>query len=404
MEAQSQRAQNQPDECRNTLQKILQIDPANEPALAILSQLDADASSTKSREEQDIEIKKWLAEAAAYIGAGKLVEARAELAKVAQLRPDAPELPPLRRQIAVAARAAEATKKQQKELEQAAAAQKAHRSAELGRKAEELFKQGKYGEAQVAVDQWLAEDPANGPAQALKNQAAEAAGATRAYETAVGGNNYDDALGAVTRLEKINPADPAIAELRKRVETRKASARATFSVYRLGDPGAVLLDDQPLGANGEVENRAIPVGRHKITVRTPRGHQSTLTRDFFEGENIALVYDADLRLMNPGDRDLLRQRAARETASRYTVEHTHGFLKGKCTGELRISGVSVEYQGSEKEHSFSIPFRSLKLSVKDDDKLEFTDVHNAKYSFKVASAKVQKEIKDRWDRLEKMGK
>ncbi len=402
LEAQGQRAQNLPEESRKTLQRILQIDPANEPALAILSQLDAEASSNKSGAEQEIEIKKWLVEAAAYIGAGKLVEARAELAKVAQLRPDAPELGPLRRQIA--AKAAEAAKKQQKDLDQAAAAQKASRSAELGRKAADLFKQGKYGEAQTAAEQWLAEDPASGPAQSLKNQAAEAGTAQRAYDTAMAANNYDEALGAVTHLEKLNPGDSAAAELRKRAETRKASARASFSIYRLGDPGTLLLDDQSLGTNGEVENKSIPVGRHKITVKTARGHQSTLTRDFFDGENISLVYDADLRLMNPGDRDLLRQRAARETVSRYTVEHTHGFLKGKCTGELRISGVSVEYQASEKEHSFSIPFRSLKLSLKDDDKLEFSDLHNAKYSFKVASAKVQKEIKERWDRLEKMGR
>jgi putative membrane protein len=82
LEAQGQRSQNQFEESRKTLQKILELDPGNEPALAILSQLDAQESASKSSAEQDIEVKKWLANASAFIGAGKLAEAKASSAEV----------------------------------------------------------------------------------------------------------------------------------------------------------------------------------------------------------------------------------------------------------------------------------------------------------------------------------
>jgi hypothetical protein len=45
----------------------------------------------------------------------------------------------------------------------------------------------------------------------------------------------------------------------------------------------------------------------------------------------------------------------------------------------------------------------MKLSVK-DERLEFTDVHNVKYNFKLDSAKIAKEFKDHWDNFQKMSR
>jgi hypothetical protein len=225
----------------------------------------------------------------------------------------------------------------------------------------------------------------------------------RAYEAASAANRYDDALAALARLAKANPSDPAAGELNKRMEARKASAKAVISIFRLGEAASLFLDDQLVGT-GDMENRSIRVGRHKIAIKTRRG-ETSLTRDFVDGENKSFVYDSapaqpELREMVPGDREVMNRRAFREEVVRYRVEHTHGLLRGSCTGDLRISGTVVEYQGSDPKHVYSIPFRSLKLTVR-DDRLEFVDVHNEKYSFKASDAKTARTIKERWDRLAK---
>ncbi len=62
LEAQNLRSQNQLDEANKAVQKILDIDPSNKPALAVRSEIEAEISAGKSKEEQDAQIRKWLAE------------------------------------------------------------------------------------------------------------------------------------------------------------------------------------------------------------------------------------------------------------------------------------------------------------------------------------------------------
>jgi hypothetical protein len=319
--------------------------------------------------------------------------------KIAQLRPTAPELGPLRRQLA--AKSAELARLQKEQQE---ASERAARIAGFSKKAQDLFRQGKYQEAQPVVDQWLSEDAQSNEALSLRGLASEASIALKAYDAAMTSGAYDDALGAVGRLERANSLDPRIAEMRKRAETRKASAVAYVSVFRLAEAGTLTLDGQPIGENGEVENRKIPAGLHKVEVELGPGKAHSIQRSFADGANIPFVYDANgLRLMVNADRELIARRKAQEQVFRYKVEHSHGIFRGKCDGELRVSGLLVEYQGSDTSHSFSIPFRSMRLSAK-DERLEFTDVHNVKYNFKLENARTGKEFKDRWDNFLKLSK
>jgi tetratricopeptide (TPR) repeat protein len=400
IEAQNQKAQGLLEEARQTLQKILEIDPAYQPAREVLAQLEAETSASKSQEVQDADIATWAKKATALMNAGKLEEAKLELDKIEKVRPAAPQLVSLRRLYQ--SKAAEAARRQREQFE---LGQKQARLAEQGRKANDFFKEGKYSEVLPLLDQSIAEDPQNSEALALRRQTDEAISAHTAFKAAMSVKSYDEALRAVTRLENVNPSDPGISEMRKGATTRKAAARATITIFRLAEAGTLLLDDQPLPATGgEIEKYEIRAGSHKLGVRNSR-RTFTTTRDFFDGENITFVYNdtPELRAWVPQDRELINRRKTLEEILRYRVEHTHGFLKGKCTGELRISGLEVAYDGSDKDHSFAYPFKSLTLSV-GGDKVEFTDLHRDKKSFKVDNSTVARQIKDRWERLQKLSK
>jgi len=401
LEAQTLRTQNQFEESNRVVQRILDIDPAYEPALAVRTQIEAQLAVTKSQEEQAAAVKAWLAKAASLIAAGRLPEAGAELDKVVRIRPNDPELPQLRKKLA--AKSAEAAQRQKEQL---AAAEKQARITELERKAEDLFKQGKYDDARGIIELRLAEAPSSSNVQALRTQVGEALSSLKAYQTAISGKAYEDALNAVTRLEKVNPADPSLSELRRRVESSKAAARATLSVYRLGEAGSLSLDDQPIGDESEIENRKVPIGRHKLSVKNKQGKQSSANLDCVEGQDFVFVYDSatpTLRPIAPADRELLKVRRMREATHPFAVEHTHGFLKGNCTGSLIISGIQVAYKTEVQGHSFTESFRDLKLTVK-EEKIEIVVARGTKHSFKAADAKQAAAIKQLWDQLEKLGK
>jgi tetratricopeptide (TPR) repeat protein len=402
VEAQNLRSQNQLEESHRTIDKVLEIDPAYQPALAVQSQLEAEISASKSKEEQDKEIQGWLARADSLLTAGKLAEAKIEVDKVESLRPDAPELPALRNRLG--AKTAELGRSQKADLE---AAQKRKMAGELGSKAEELFRQGKYTEVQSVVDRLLVETPQNARAQSLRTLANDALATMRIYEAAFAAKDYSAALGAVSRLEKINPSDSNIAELRKRAEASKAAAKATLSIYRLGEPGVLTLDDQRVGTEGEVENKVVSAGRHRLQVKGATGKLNTFEYEFLDGQNLTFVYDstaAELRLFTPSDRDAIARRKQREETRRFPVEHLHGFLKGKCTGDLLVNGIQVEYKPAEGDHHFLIPFQNLKLVVK-DEKLEFTETPGGRQlQFKPRDARQAGIIKRYWDSLEKLGK
>jgi tetratricopeptide (TPR) repeat protein len=380
----------------------LDIDPAYQPALQVRSEIEASLSSSKSKEDQDKEIKGWVDSANALIAANRPAEAKSEYDKIERLRPGAPELQALRKKLTT--KSADAERSQKEQLQ---SAQKQKTVNELSRKAEDLFHQGKYAEAQTVAEQWMAETPQNSQAQNLHNQINEALSSLKTYEASIAAKSYDAALAAVQHLERINSSDPGIAELRKRAESSKAAAKASFSILRLGEPGALTLDDQHIGTGGEIENKSVSVGRHKLAVRGSSGKQGSAEIEFVDGQNLTFVYDTaanELRPMAGSDNEAIARRKQREEVHDFAVEHQHGLFKGKCAGTLTISGLRVEYKPSEGDHSFAIPFQNLKLALK-EGKLEFTaKPDDRQYQFKTADAKQANTIKKLWDTLEKLAK
>jgi tetratricopeptide (TPR) repeat protein len=405
MEAQSLRSQGKLEESRSILDKLLSIDPANEAALSVRAQIESESAATKSGAEQDAAAQSWLANAGKLLAAGKLAEAKAELDKVARIRPDIPELKALRKQLA--SRSEEMARLDKLDKQKLDADQKQKLVEELGSQAEILFEQAKYSEAAKAIDQWLASAPQNTRAQTLQRQTQQALQGLKAFETHFAGRQYDEALAAVAQLEKINPKDSQIGELRRRVEERKAAASATLSIYRMGRPGKLILDGAPVGADGELENKSIGIGRHKLEIENSAGKQAGSNLDLTEGQTAAYVYDSatlELRPMADTDRALLAKRKTQEQIHSYEVEHRH--ILGKCNGTLLISGFSVEYRASDKSHSFDKPLSSLKLSFKaGEDKIEMQQVTGASgssWTFKVRNPAQAAEIKELWDRLQKL--
>jgi hypothetical protein len=279
--------------------------------------------------------------------------------------------------------------------------------ADLSRRAEELFRQGKYNEAQNIIAQWLAVVPQGPEALGMRTRTLEALTALKVYDDCLAAKDYEGALTAVTHLEKGNSSDPNIAELRRRAELRKAAAKATLSIHRLGEPGTLILDGQQLGSGGEVENKVVSAGRHKLEVKGSSGKQGSLEMVFLDGQDLTIVYDStisELRPITAADRETLNRRRQREEVHLFPVEHLHGFLKGKCEGNLLISGVRVEYKPKDGDHNFSLAFWNLKLTVK-EGRLDFIESPgDTQYQFKSRDAKQASYIKKLWEDLGKMGK
>ncbi len=398
-EADTFRAQNRLNEADSTLQRILEIDPVYSPAWAVRLQIEAEISSAKSREEQDRAVKEGLDNALRLMDAGMTDAAKAEIDKVALLRPDAPELEALRNRLREKMSANGWAQPDQPE------GQTQPRIAELRQKSSDLFSQGKYAEAITAMNEWLAVDPQNSQAHSLRNQLDEAQTSARNYETAISAKRYDDALNAIAHLQQINPADRNIEAYKKAVEDAKASARATISILRLGEPGALALNEQPIGVNGEIENHLVPIGRHKLSVKNAQGRQSILNVDLTEGQKAEFVYDAlpALRAFAPAtDRALLEKRKSREEIHTFQVEHSHGTFRGKCRGLLTISGISVAYKTAETDHSFAYRFEELKLAV-NNDRLEFS-APDKKITLTLPTAANATAVKQLWDKLLQLGK
>jgi tetratricopeptide (TPR) repeat protein len=403
VEAQNLRSQNRLEDANQTIQRVLDIDPSNQPALAVRSQIESETAASKGKEEQDSQIQLWSANADTFLIAGKLPEARSEIRKIERLRPDAPQLELLRKRLN--AQAAAAARNQQKE-QQAAEQKEKMMIGDLGRRAEELFRQGRYAETKGITEQWLAAAPRGTDAQSLQARTLEALAALKTYEVCLAAKDYEGALGALLRLEKGNPSDPNIAELRRRAELKNADAKATLSVYRLGDPGVLILDGQQFGTGGEVEKKVVKGGRHKIEVKGSNGKQASREIVFLDGQDLTMVYDlttAELRPMIAADRDAINRRRQPEI-HRFPVEHLHGFLKGKCTGELLISSARIDYKSKERQHDLSLPLRSLNLTVK-DEKLDFTQSSgDDRYQFRARDPVQASSIKNLWRDLQRTGK
>ena len=398
LEAQTLKSEGRLEESLKTTEQILELDPASQPGLTLQSEIQGMMAASASDAEKAVLLKDWIARARRFLAAERLTEARAEIIKIAQAASQAPELPELNKLLA-----SKSAQLARREHEAQLAVERKGRLEEISRQADQLFRSGKYAEAQPVLEQWLALAPADSAALDLRRQNQLALQSLRTFETQLDQKRYDDALRALAQLEKVNAADPSLTELRRRLDARRAAAHATVSVYRLGPPATLLMDERPFGQGGEAEAVSLPIGQHRLAVQNSAGRQVERNLDLFEGQNIALVYDSSeplLRFMQEADRELLRIRRIREEVHVFDAEHRHTF--GKCTGQLLISGVTVSYKGSE--HSFTERFLALRISIR-DDRIEMRTRDNKRnWDFKVKDASVAAQIGILWENLLQLGK
>jgi tetratricopeptide (TPR) repeat protein len=320
------------------------------------------SSSAGDANYAEKDITESIASASELLRAGKLDHAKTKIEEALQI--DANNIQALElQQQWNSTLSAQKARKHRDEME---TLRKQEKNLEWTRRAEKLYKEGKYTDLQAVLDQWIDGNPQSAEARALRIQSAAVLRRFQLYDLAMNEKRYDDALSEVGRAEQMNPGDPALAELRKRAESRKGSARATLTVYRIGEPAILTLDDERIGTNGQVDGLSVRVGRHKISLKNSRGLEASRSHEFTEGQNAFMVYDASgpvLRPMTDSDRDLVNSRKAAEQVQHFPVEHKHIWLRGKCAGDLVISAHDVEYKSKLEAHAFRIPFRNLYLKV-----------------------------------------
>jgi hypothetical protein len=271
-----------------------------------------------------------------------------------------------------------------------------------------LLREGKYADAGRDVAQWLAQSPKSAAALGLRAKVDEAERNMKAFDDAFRNRRYSDALAALAAVEQANPSDVNIVELRRRVETSKASARASLTVYRLGDRGSLLLDGKPLGFGDELENVSIAAGSHMLVVRGQAVGSVSRVVECLDGQKIVLVYDLKRQLLRPmedGDHHLLAQRRASEETHSLDVEHVHGVFRGACRGNLVVGLPEIEFKPTAGPHRFHHPLRQLKLRVEGRSIL-LADAASGQevFSFKAATPAQAADLGKAWDKLKALAK
>ena len=399
-EARSLADMNRFDEGKVLLHRILEIDPACEEAVTVLKEIE-ESSGGDGRTGERQSFQKQLARVSGLIGSGKLLPAKTELDRLQKAYPDSPEIKALRRKWQ-ARNTKETEERARREEEQQKAARK-QKEDEWNRRLTELFVPGKYNEAANAANAWLAEDPGNSRAREFSGRTQEIQRYLRAYASAMSENRYQDALNALVSAEKMNPEDSNFAELRRQAEARKAAAKATLTVYRLSGKGHLLLDGKPIGTDGEAANEIVSIGNHTLAVESDGRALMSRSQDYVEGQSVLLVYDLakqHLRAMAETDKELVAQRKAREAIHRFALEHTHGRLRGSCSGVLQVSYAEVVYRPSKGSHGFRIPFNILK--IKGEGKsfdLMFAADNTQIHSFKFQDVETANSFRQTWDEL-----
>jgi serine/threonine protein kinase len=335
------------------------------------------------------------------ISSGKLQTAKAELNKLRQTYPTATQIVALRKQWESknAAIALERTRRKQEQVNTAQQQKEERWNQQLSA----LLERGQYVEANKTLDLWLAENPESPGAQGFVSRINEIQRNLHNYASAIAGNRYSEALNALNNAERLNPADSNFAELRRQTEARRAAAKASLSVHRLGARAAILLDGKPAGNDGEIENASIPIGNHMIAIENRGTLIATMRQEFFEGQQIALVYDMagqSLRPMVEADRQLVAQRKTMEEVRYFDVEHEHGLFRGSCHGLLMIDYLDVAYRPTAGYHGFRLPFRLLKLNVKGKS-IELINTSDNQHfqSFKFRDEQAAEIFKRSWDEL-----
>jgi serine/threonine protein kinase len=335
------------------------------------------------------------------INSGKLQMAKEELDKLQKAFPGSSRVSALLKQL----QAKDVTAIQEKTLreqEQLNAARK-QRNDEWNRQVSALFASGKYGEAESILSLWLAEDPGDWNAHEFSAKIGEIQRNLKTYAAAIAENRYQDALNALASAERMNPADSSLTELRRQAEGRKANARASLTVYRLGPKGALFLDGRPISNDGDLENESIPIGSHLLTIENGGSPVVSRRQEFLEGQRIVLVHDLDrqyLRAMVESDRELLSHRKAMEEVRLFEVEHVHGTFRGSCRGTLAVDYLDIAFKPSSGYHGFRMPFKLLKLSIngKSINLVNSTD-GDLFQSFKFRDEQAAAKFKQSWDEL-----
>ena len=393
-------------ESRVLIQRILEISPNNEAAVAMLQEMDTVPRPGGSISKTPKELQTELARVSYLIRSGKLQQAKAELDRLQLTYPDAPELTVLRKRWDTRNSLAAHDQARTQDEERAAAQQR--KEEEWTRRVVDLYTQGKYSEARGALTLWLADDSANPRARELLDRTEAVQRNLQACDSALAGGRYQEALNAIDLVERLNPGDPNVAEMRHRVDSRKAAARATLTVRRLGDKATLLLDGRPTGTDGEIRNESVTIGFHTIGVENGGGYHAARNQEFLEGQTVAYVYDTAAQLLRPmtdTDAGLIAQREVKEELHRFKVEHSHGVLRGSCKGVLSLNYFQVEFKSDSGWHGFQVPFRQLMLKA-DGKSLDFFLASTGKYfhSFRAQNVQEGESFRRTWEKLEAGGR
>jgi tetratricopeptide (TPR) repeat protein len=390
------------DEGRILIFKILEGDPENGSALALLKQLEQ-AAGARLEDQQRKDAEALLASAADQIRAGNLRSALAKIDRAEQLLPGLAEIAQVRKlwkdkNSELSRRSAEKSAADQDAARRQAAEQS------WNSQAEELFRQGKYPDAEGLADRWLSEYPDSPQARQWQTASAQMRRVLQDLDSAAGEKRYREALDALMKAERINPQDPRLPGLRQQLETRIAAAKASLTVYRLGEAAIVSLDGRFVGKDGEVEDESISIGTHAVAVRNENGLSLTVQQQFVDGQHVTFVYDTanpSLRVMSDADRELVKTRREMRQVHRFELEHPHGLLRAGCRGNLLLNLVEVAYEPSAGPHGFRVPFQSLKLKVHGRTVEFFHASDNRQFqSFKSRDEKAASDLKQLWEQLE----
>jgi serine/threonine protein kinase len=217
--------QNRFEEAKVVYDRLLQLDPANSQAAELRRGLESpNAPPPVTEPDPQFALQSSLAEIQALITADKLPEAQARLDKAMAANPKDPKGLALRKDILARMEAARRQALKQKESLEAS-----ERLAGLERQAETLFREGKYAQLPTTLDEWLLADPQSARALRLREQLKELQVQQQRFESAAKSRNPDEGLNALQQIERLNPSDPRLAELRQRLageEFKPASAPA----------------------------------------------------------------------------------------------------------------------------------------------------------------------------------
>ena len=168
-----------------------------------------------------------------------------------------------------------------------------------------------------------------------------------------------------------------------------------------------MMDNKPIGVGGEVINATVGIGSHTIGIKDDSGKQKNFTIELVNGTNQTYIYDLatmDFWPMTEADRERAKIRKEREQSRSFQVQHTHGLLRGSCSGDLVISGFRVEYRPNESNgHDITHSFENLTLK-QNEDKIELIELPGNKKlaTFKARNTEEAESIMKWWETLGKL--